>query len=42
MEYDVPMKPYGPTAGRDHIEDKPRPENKKNGRFSYSYANSRC
>ena len=28
MEYDIPMKPYGPTAGRDHIEDKPRPKTK--------------
>ena len=28
MEYDVPMKPYGPTAGRDHIKDKPRPKTK--------------
>ena len=28
MEHDIPMKPYGPTAGRDHIDDKPRPKTK--------------
>ena len=32
MEYDIPMKPYGPTAGRDHIEDKPRPKTKTKSR----------
>ena len=28
MDYDIPMKPYGPTAGRDHRNDKPRPKTK--------------
>ena len=28
MDYDIPMKPYGPTAGRDHLENKPKPKTK--------------
>tara|TARA_Y100000590_G_scaffold364139_1_gene422255 strand:+ start:16023 stop:17108 length:1086 start_codon:yes stop_codon:yes gene_type:complete len=28
MEHDIPMKPYGPTAGREHANEKPRPKKK--------------
>ncbi|MDC3272910.1 amidohydrolase family protein [Hyphomicrobiales bacterium] len=26
MQHDMPMKPYGPTAGRDHLDSRPRPK----------------